>query len=424
MAKSSPNGLPSENPFQSGDNPTKPEATNTLWTGFAHPFSAVSPDTRQISSPSVANDRTLEIPNLYGTQRISELPPAKTIEIPPLTSHQMSQPTEIPQAITSAVSLGKPIRFSSQGENAQAKRQPDFILYPNGELKANPAAKPNPSGAVNIEIRSRDPVNNKSLRDAIKNETDNQKALGKELIRLFQAAHPGQRHPAWMDDLANATANYPESNFVPFNPPENATPTPAPENGFVNRGVGSSTDGGTPTFANNGGFDGSGMFQGNGTTGDGTLSTGAIDSAGKPLGEGETVKAKEIYDYLVNQHHLNPVQASGILGNMQTESSFQTAALNHQEGAIGLCQWEGGRRQELEAFAAAQGKPVTDWHVQVDFLMHELKTTESGAWQHIQAARTPAEAAAAFDQYYERSAGTSRGERTANATNIYHTLNA
>ncbi|MEZ4490972.1 MAG: hypothetical protein R3F51_25615 [Cyanobacteriota/Melainabacteria group bacterium] len=55
-------------------------------------------------------------------------------------------------------------------------------------------------------------------------------------------------------------------------------------------------------------------------------------------------------------------------------------------------------------------------------MMHELQTSESGAWAKIQRAQTPGEVAAAFDKYYERSAGTSRGERVANAENIHRTI--
>ena len=98
------------------------------------------------------------------------------------------------------------------------------------------------------------------------------------------------------------------------------------------------------------------------------------------------------------------------------------AGYNAGEGAIGLIQWEGPRRVALENYAHQQGRPVTDWKLQVDFMMHELQTSESGAWAKIQRAQTPGEVAAAFDKYYERSAGTSRGERVANAENIHRTI--
>ncbi|MEV0032788.1 phage tail tip lysozyme [Nocardia sp. NPDC050793] len=143
-------------------------------------------------------------------------------------------------------------------------------------------------------------------------------------------------------------------------------------------------------------------------------------SYGKPrqITAGQQVQVKEIYDYLTTKYGFTPAQAAGILGNMQAESDFKTDAYNEGEGAIGLCQWEGGRRDRLEAFAAAQGKPVTDWRVQVDFMMHEMQGSESVAFQKIKSTHSPAAAAEAFDQFYERSSGDARSQRMSNANNI------
>ncbi|WP_433761007.1 phage tail tip lysozyme [Nocardia sp. CA-135398] len=140
-------------------------------------------------------------------------------------------------------------------------------------------------------------------------------------------------------------------------------------------------------------------------------------ASAQPISGGQRVTASEIYKYLLSKG-FTPAQAAGILGNMQVESGFDTGAYNPGEGAIGLCQWEGGRRTNLEAFAAAQGKSVTDWHVQVDFMMHELQGSESGAYGQIKSASSAGAAAAAFDQYYERSSGEARGQRVANANSI------
>ncbi|MEU7634437.1 phage tail tip lysozyme, partial [Nocardia sp. NPDC049220] len=143
---------------------------------------------------------------------------------------------------------------------------------------------------------------------------------------------------------------------------------------------------------------------------------------GSNIPGGQAPSVANIYRYLITKYGFTPAQAAGILGNMQVESGFNTAAYNSGEGAIGLCQWEGGRRRQLEQFAAARGKPVTDWQVQVDFMAHELAGSESGAYRYIKAAQTPAAAAAAFDQYYERSDGAARGQRMANANQFAASL--
>ncbi|WP_433709861.1 phage tail tip lysozyme [Nocardia sp. CA-084685] len=144
-------------------------------------------------------------------------------------------------------------------------------------------------------------------------------------------------------------------------------------------------------------------------------------ASAQPISGGKKATASEIYQYLLSKG-FTPAQAAGILGNMQVESGFDTGAYNPGEGAIGLCQWEGGRRTNLEAFAASQGRSVTDWHTQVDFMIHELKGSESGAYSHLTSANSPGAAAAAFDQYYERSSGEARGQRVANANSIASSL--
>lgn len=348
---------------------------------------------------------------------------ASVSDAPATTASVSDAPSELPAPVQQAIDSGAPIRFSTASENADAGREPDFFLNTDGQLEANPKATPSPDGSINIQMQTAAEAEHKSLSQAIEARTEGQKKFAEELIRHFQKAHPGDSVPSWMTDLANARPNIPD--FVPFPAAQSAPVTPPPENGFVNRGVspsGGSGGSGTGGYSNNGGFDNKGYFRGNGSSGDGVMNTGHYDGKGKPLGDGQVVQAKQIYDYMTEQYHLTPAQASGILGNMQTESSFNTAAYNKGEGAIGLIQWEGPRRTALENYANAQGRPVTDWKLQVDFMMHELQTSESGAWAKIQQADTPAQVAAAFDKYYERSAGTSRGERMANAENIHRTI--
>lgn len=142
-------------------------------------------------------------------------------------------------------------------------------------------------------------------------------------------------------------------------------------------------------------------------------------ASAQPFGAGQKVKAGEIYRYLLEKG-FTPAQAAGILGNMQVESGFDTGAYNPGEGAIGLCQWEGGRRTALENFAAndPEHRSVTDYKLQVDFMVSELKGSESNAYSHLTSAGSAGAAAAAFDQYYERSSGEARGQRVANANSI------
>ncbi|MFQ6226845.1 phage tail tip lysozyme [Nocardia sp. NPDC002869] len=153
-----------------------------------------------------------------------------------------------------------------------------------------------------------------------------------------------------------------------------------------------------------------------------TNTSGAYSGASaQPIGQGKKAKVDEMYKYLLEKG-FTPAQAAGILGNLQVESGFDTGAYNSGEGAIGLAQWLGGRRANLEAFAAAQGKPVTDWKTQIDFMVHELDHGESGAMSRLKGTTTAGDAAAVFDQYYERSSGEARGQRIANAQSIANSM--
>jgi hypothetical protein len=115
---------------------------------------------------------------------------------------------------------------------------------------------------------------------------------------------------------------------------------------------------------------------------------------------------------------LSSEQAAGVAGNLQVESGFSSTAYNPNEGAIGLAQWEKGRRTNLQRFAAARGSSETDLNTQVDFLISELQGPEAGALADLRNAGDAATAAAVFDKEFERSAGTSRDKRIAAAQAI------
>lgn len=102
---------------------------------------------------------------------------------------------------------------------------------------------------------------------------------------------------------------------------------------------------------------------------------------------------------------------AGIVGNLRVESGFDPNASNSGEGAIGIAQWEGGRRTALQQWASAHGGHESDLNMQLGYLWHEMHTTESSAWQRVQQAGSAGDAAALWDQYYERSSGEARQER-------------
>ena len=72
------------------------------------------------------------------------------------------------------------------------------------------------------------------------------------------------------------------------------------------------------------------------------------------------------------------IHAMGILANMQAESGFNPGIQETHpiagRGGYGLAQWTGPRRRALERFAKAYGRPVSDWEVQLDYLLTEDDT--------------------------------------------------
>lgn len=124
-----------------------------------------------------------------------------------------------------------------------------------------------------------------------------------------------------------------------------------------------------------------------------------------------TTNTAKIWIYLT-EHGFTDIQAAGIMGNIQCESDFNPRAT---DGGHGLFQWLGGRKANLYAFAS------DPWDIddQLAFMIHELNTSESAAYQKLKAAKTPEEAAYVFDVYYERSAGLSTARRMANAAAWY-----
>jgi hypothetical protein len=121
----------------------------------------------------------------------------------------------------------------------------------------------------------------------------------------------------------------------------------------------------------------------------------------------------QIYQGLIARG-FNAAQAAALTGNMQQESNFSTGALNPGEGAFGLIQWRNERRDNLNNFAAAQGKSPTDLGTQLDFVKHEMATTEAANSRAFLAATDVASANHALHQYI-RYGDNTEGTRLANA---------
>ncbi len=99
-----------------------------------------------------------------------------------------------------------------------------------------------------------------------------------------------------------------------------------------------------------------------------------------------------------------PEQTAGIVGNLLHESKLRPDASHDGGSGIGIAGHRLERRDALRAFAKERGTTETDFNTQLEFIDHELKTSESGAMSRLKQAKTAGEAAAAFI-HFERPFG-------------------
>lgn len=159
---------------------------------------------------------------------------------------------------------------------------------------------------------------------------------------------------------------------------------------------------------------------GGGTTGSHWTATGP------PTGG----QAGSQYSWLVTQLRqvFNRAGTSAILGNMSVETggTFSPTAYNANEGAIGFCQWELGRRLALQAYARAHGSSETDPAMQLGYMFTELHSGFAHVYLQMKALPDTESGASygagVWDAQYEISSGEARSERQSRAVAIYRSL--
>lgn len=128
------------------------------------------------------------------------------------------------------------------------------------------------------------------------------------------------------------------------------------------------------------------------------------------------------YNYLISRG-FTPAGAAGALGNFEQESNFSPTAYNAREGAIGIAQWENGRRTALDATAQAMNQPETSLDAQLAYLGKELSGPYSAVDQYEKSATSPTAAANVWNRQFEVSADYSP-TRENNAQAIYNQVAA
>lgn len=125
---------------------------------------------------------------------------------------------------------------------------------------------------------------------------------------------------------------------------------------------------------------------------------------------------------------------AGVVGNAIAESSgnLDPASDNKNRnfldsqgrGCIGIFQWC-DRKVGLDRLASSTGKPWTDFNLQMQWFVQELKGADYNGPETVKAlnsAGSPEQAADRFDEFYERSGGQASLERQQYAREIYNDL--
>lgn len=180
-----------------------------------------------------------------------------------------------------------------------------------------------------------------------------------------------------------------------------------------------------------------------------TVDPRAKDTQCQNTGSSTTLVGKDneekIWNYLIARplkdgtSKLTPVQAAGIMGNMQQESGFSPTAENKKSGAYGIIQWLGSRRTALEdrAKKVAKERSVSDFtqirddlQFQLEHIWWEMITGENPDkfeagkfttfFEETKSTADPRAAARSWEVTVERSGGDGNALRMGYAQEIYN----
>jgi len=113
--------------------------------------------------------------------------------------------------------------------------------------------------------------------------------------------------------------------------------------------------------------------------------------------------------------------ASGIAGNLYTESKFDPKAIGDNGTSFGLAQWHKSRWERLRNWSNQRGLNINTFDAQLRFMDWELNNTEKRAKSKLLETTNPRDSAYAFAKYYERPQRISE-ERMNKAQEIYNSL--
>lgn len=128
------------------------------------------------------------------------------------------------------------------------------------------------------------------------------------------------------------------------------------------------------------------------------------------------------YNFFI-QHGWSPVQAAGILGGLNGETSNLNTTQSHDNGiGYGIAGWNGPRLTGLYQFARQNKESPSDLNTQLGYVDWELRHSEAGAGAVLGQAQNPAQAGQATLAYFRPKDWNVPGahpERAQNAQQVY-----
>ncbi len=129
---------------------------------------------------------------------------------------------------------------------------------------------------------------------------------------------------------------------------------------------------------------------------------------------------------LLRERGFSPEVAAGLVGNLMQESGpeLKLDAVGDNGNSFGAAQWNGPRRRAFFLWAQQNGRAPTDLATQIDYLVHEMDTTERSAGERIRATRSPKEAAITASRAFWRPGRPHEDVRGWYAQNVFNALAA
>lgn len=154
-------------------------------------------------------------------------------------------------------------------------------------------------------------------------------------------------------------------------------------------------------------------------SGSGGANSGGTDNA--RTSRDHLLRYQRYYDYLINQEHLTPAQAAGMIGNMPAESGGNPASVGDAGTSGGIFQWHNDRWTRMAGAVGAGWR--TDWKGQLHYAVQEMRGIDPG---YFDPGGDPVSKTAEWTSAFEKPANTLRQarDRALGVTNLMKQIEA